>query len=90
MVSSELILRMVASKSGTMLEVWVPVDLVARSCFFFLVTWTTMKMMTSTATAQRVSTSIKMCTSILLSTVESAVGTGESGMSEGFCLHMRT
>ena len=72
--SSELILKMVASKSGTMLVVWVPVDLVARSCLLFLVTWTTMKMMTSRATTQRVSTSMRMCTSMLLSTVVAAAG----------------
>ena len=49
-----------------------------------------MKMMTSRATTQRVSTSMRMCTSMLLSTVVAAVGSGESGMgrSEGLCLHM--
>ena len=60
--------------------------------FLFLVTWTTMKMMTSRATTQRVSTSMRMCTSMLLSTVVAAVGSGESemGRSEDLCLHMGT
>ena len=49
-----------------------------------------MKMMTSRATTQRVSTSKRMCTSMLLSAVVAAVGAGEFelGRSGDLCLHM--
>ena len=61
------------------------------SCLLLLVTWTTMKKMTSRATTQRVSTSMRMCTSMLLVAVVVVVESWESevGRSEGLFLHMR-